>query len=128
MSHRYWQFLSGTALVTGSAVEWLQRMPTTTPGRCRRFGADDIDRLATGDKGLFKDNPEQSIFFSTGHSGQHIKRGGNPLSGEVLIRDIPGQTAIPVSPREKGLFTGAYGFAAQAAEVEVDTLTGRLHC
>ena len=122
-------FLSGTALVTGSAVKLAaaDAKRQLLEGAAGLLGTDDIDRLTTGDKKVFfKDNPEQSISFQQAIQASILKRGGNPIIGRGSYKGYPRTDRYPSLAKGKGLFTGAYGFAAQAAEVEVDTLTGKV--
>lgn len=55
-----------------------------------------------------------------------LRRNGNPLIGHGSYKGCPKTDCYPSLAIAKGLFTSAYGFAAQAAEVKVDTATGEV--
>ena len=122
-------FLSGTALVTGSAVKLAaadaKRQLLEAAGEV--FGVDDIDQLEVQDKKIFvKGKPEKSITFVQAIQASVFKKNGNPIIGAGSYKGYGKTDRYPSLATCKGLFTGAYGFAAHAAEVEVDTLTGKV--
>ena len=122
-------FLSGTALVTGSAVKLAaaDAKRQILESAAKILGVDDIDRLDTLEKKIFlKDNPEKSIHFQQAIQASVLTMDGNPIIGKGFYKGYPRTDRYPSLAKGKGLFTGAYGFAAQAAEVEVDTLTGKV--
>ncbi|MDO9536362.1 MAG: molybdopterin-dependent oxidoreductase [Bacillota bacterium] len=122
-------FLSGTALVTGNAVKLAaaDAKRQVLEGAAEILGVDDIDKLDTLEKKIFlKDNPEKSISFQQAIQASVLNRDGNPIIGKGFYKGYPQTDRYPSLAKGKGLFTSAYGFAAQAAEVEVDTLTGKV--
>lgn len=122
-------FLSGTALVTGSAVKLAaaDAKRQILDSAAKIFGVDDIDKLDTCEKKIFvKDDLEKSITFQQAIQASVLNRGGNPIIGKGSYKGYPRTDRYPSLAKGKGLFTGAYGFAAQAAEVEVDTYTGKV--
>ncbi len=122
-------FLSGTALVTGSAVKLAAADAKRQLLECavEVLGVDDIGELETQDKRIFvKDDPEKSISFTQAIQTSVFKKGGNPIIGTGSYKGYSETDRYPSLAKCKGLFTGAYGFAAHAAEVEVDILTGKV--
>lgn len=120
-------YLSGGALVTGNAV---------------KFAAEDAKKqilhwaskkLNVDQKNLFlqdkvvKDgvnNQEISVNAVTQYA--ILNNNGRPIEGRGSYKGYPETDRYPSLAKGKGLFTGAYGFAAQAVEVEVDTYTGQV--
>jgi CO/xanthine dehydrogenase Mo-binding subunit len=91
------------------------------------LGVEDLTRLKTQQKTIFlEDNPEKTVSFSQAIQASVLKRNGNPIIGKGSFKGYPRTERYPSLAKGKGLFTGAYGFAAQAAEVEVDTFTGQV--
>ncbi len=122
-------FLSCTALVTGNAVKKAaaDAKRQLLESAAELLGINDPARLKTKKKMIFlEDNPELAVTFSQAIQASVLKRDGNPVIGHGSYKGYPRTERYPSLAKGKGLFTGAYGFAAQAAEVEVDTLTGRI--
>ncbi len=122
-------FLSGTALVTGSAVRLaaLDAKKQIIEGATDLLGVDDLEELEAEDKKVFlKEDPERFVSYQQAIQASVLKRGGNPVIGTGSYKGYEKTDRYPSLAKGKGLFTGAYGFAAQAAEVEVDTWTGRV--
>ncbi len=121
-------FLSGTALVTGSAVKMAaaDARRQVLEGAAELLGVDDINELDTREKKIFaRKEPERYVTFQQAiQTG--VLRKGNPVIGIGYYKGYDKTDRYPSLAKGKGLFTGAYGFAAQAAEVEVDTWTGKV--
>lgn len=123
-------FLSATALVTGNAVKLAAADAKRQLLECAAeiLGVDNIEDLETCSKKIFlKKEPQKSIHFSQAIQASVFKRDGNPIIGRGSYKGYPETDRYPSLAKGKGLFTGAYGFAVQAAEVEVDTLTGKVN-
>ena len=121
-------FLSATALVTGNAVKLAAADAKRQLLECALeiLEVDSIEKLDTESKKIFlKKDPQKSITFSQAIQASVFKRNGDPIVGKGSYKGYPRTDRYPSLAKAKGLFTGAYGFAAQAAEVEIDTLTGR---
>lgn len=122
-------FLSCTALVTGNAVKKAaaDAKRQLLESAAELLGAEDPALLKTQRKKIFrKGDPEKTVSFAQAIQASVLKRNGNPIIGRGSFKGYPRTERYPSLAKAKGLFTGAYGFAAQAAEVEVDTLTGRV--
>ena len=122
-------FLSCTALVTGNAVKKAaaDAKRQLLASAAELLGVEDLTRLKTQQKTIFlEDNPEKTVSFSQAIQASVLKRNGNPIIGKGSFKGYPRTERYPSLAKGKGLFTGAYGFAAQAAEVEVDTFTGQV--
>ena len=122
-------FLSCTALVTGNAVKKAaaDAKRQLLESAAELLGINDPASLKTKKKMIFlEENPELAVTCSQAIQASVLKRDGNPVIGHGSYKGYPRTERYPSLAKGKGLFTGAYGFAAQAAEVEVDTLTGRI--
>lgn len=122
-------FLSCTALVTGNAVKKAaaDAKRQLLESAAELLGVEDLTRLKAQQKTIFlEDNPEKTLSFSQAIQASVLKRNGNPIIGHGSYKGYPRAERYPSLAKGKGLFTGAYGFAAQAAEVEVDTFTGKV--
>ncbi|MDA8334111.1 MAG: xanthine dehydrogenase family protein molybdopterin-binding subunit [Peptococcaceae bacterium] len=122
-------FLSGTAMITGNAV----RLAAADVKRQlfdvsrEMMGLDNSAVLRLQDKKVYPEsNPEVSVPLRQVLQTAVFKRQGNPVIGHGSYKGYPETDRYPGLSKAKGLFTSAYGFAAQAAEVEVDTVTGRV--
>jgi len=121
-------FLSGTALVTGSAVKMAaaEARRQVLEGAAELLGVDDINELDTREKKIFPiKEPERHVTFQQAIQAGVLRK-GNPVIGIGYYKGYDKTDRYPSLAKGKGLFTGAYGFAAQAAEVEVDTWTGKV--
>ncbi|NMB35829.1 MAG: molybdopterin-dependent oxidoreductase [Firmicutes bacterium] len=120
-------FLSCTALVTGNAVKKAaaDAKRQMLESAADLLGLADPAGLKTQNKMIYlEDDPQKSVSFAQAIQASVLKRDGNPIIGRGSFKGYPRTERYPSLAKAKGLFTGAYGFAAQAAEVEVDTLTG----
>lgn len=121
-------FLSGGALVTGNAVKLAAADAKRQLLECAaELLGVGMEQLATREKKVFvQEDPQRSISFAQAIQANVFKRNGNPIIGTGSYKGYPETNRYPSLAKGKGLFTSAYGFAAQAAEVEVDTVTGRV--
>ncbi len=122
-------FLSGTALVTGSAVRLAaaDAKKQILESASELLGVDELEEIECREKKAFlKEDPERNVTFQQAIQASVLKRGGNPVIGTGSYKGYEKTDRYPSLAKGKGLFTGAYGFAAQAAEVEVDTWTGKV--
>lgn len=122
-------FLSATAMITGNAVKLAAADAKRQLLECavELLGAGTVDELAAENKKIFlQRDPQKAVTFSQAIQASVFKRNGDPIIGKGSYKGYPQTDRYPSLAKGKGLFTGAYGFAAQAAEVEVDTLTGRI--
>lgn len=121
-------FLSGGALVTGNAVKFAaadaRRQLLEGAAEVLEVGAEELDYK---DKQIFvRENPEKSISYASAIQACIFRKNGNPVIGTGSYKGYPETDRYPSLAKGKGLFTSAYGFCAQAVEVEVDTLTGKV--
>lgn len=122
-------FLSGTALVTGSAVKLAaaDAKRQIMESAAELLGVDDLSKLDTSNKKVYlKEDPERFVNYQQAIQASVLNRGGNPVIGTGSTKGYEKTDRYPSLAKAKGLFTGAYGFAAQTAEVEVDTWTGKV--
>ncbi|KUO70993.1 MAG: hypothetical protein APF81_13650 [Desulfosporosinus sp. BRH_c37] len=121
-------FLSGGAMITGNAVKL-----AAADAKAQLFSvAAEIlgvqpSTLSCSNKQIFviKD-PSKTVSYAAAIQGSIYRRNGNPIIGIGSYKGNPETDRYPSLAKAKGLFTSAYGFATQAAEVEVDTLTGEV--
>lgn len=121
-------FLSGGALVTGNAVKLAA---ADAKRQLFEVAAEMLgvvpDSLSSAEKRIFvTHDPTRSLSYATVIQNSIFRRNGNPIIGMGSYKGYPETDRYPSLAKGKGLFTSAYGFAAQAAEVEVDTLTGQV--
>ena len=122
-------FLSGTALVTGSAVKKAaaDAKQQMLEGAAEILDIDDPGKLEARDKMIYlREDPRQNVSYQQALQACVLRKGGNPVIGRGYYKGYEKTDRYPSLAKGKGLFTGAYGFAAQAAEVEVDTWTGKV--
>jgi len=122
-------FLSGTALVTGSAVKLAaaDAKRQILEGAAELLGVDSLEVLEAGEKKVFlREEPQKFVTYQQAIQACVLKRGGNPVIGKGSYKGYERTDRYPSLAKGKGLFTGAYGFAAHAVEVEVDTWTGKV--
>ncbi len=121
-------FLSGGALVTGNAVklaaEDARRQLLEVAAEILEVR---VEELGYKDKQIYvRENPAKSIPYGRAIQASIFRKNGNPIIGSGSYKGYPETDRYPSLAKGKGLFTSAYGFAAQAVEVEVDTLTGKV--
>ncbi len=119
-------FLSGGALVTGNAVKLAA---ADAKKQLFEVAAESfnvpIEDLEARDKRIFVRNDESKTMpFAKAVQLSVFRRNGNPVIGTGSYKGNPETDRYPSLAKAKGLFTPAYGFSVQAAEVEVDTETG----
>ena len=121
-------FLSGGALVTGNAVKLAAADARRQLLECAAelLGAS-VEQLQVREKKIYlKQAPERFVTYTQAIQASVFKRNGNPIIGTGSYKGYPETNRYPSLAKGKGLFTSAYGFAAQTAEVEVDTVTGQV--
>jgi CO/xanthine dehydrogenase Mo-binding subunit len=124
----YGSFLSGGAFVTGKAV----RLAAADAKRqlfemaARMLEADVRDLEARGKTVRVKGAPHRSLGYAEIIATSVKLASGNPIIGQGYHKSVPDADLHPSLSTAKGRWTEAYGFAAQLAEVEVDTWTGRV--
>ena len=121
-------FLSGGAMITGNAAKLAaadaRRQLLEVAAEMLDVGVDELDYK---DKQIFiKDSPAQSVSYAKAIQASIFRKNGNPVVGTGSYKGYPETDRYPSLAKGKGLFTSAYGFCAQAVEVEVDTLTGKV--
>ncbi len=121
-------FLSGGALVTGNAVKLAaadaRRQLLEVAAEILEVKVEDLNYR---NKQIFvKGNLDKSISYAKAIQGSVFRKNGNPIIGTGSYKGNPETDRYPSLAKAKGLFTSAYGFCAQAVEVEVDTLTGKV--
>jgi 4-hydroxybenzoyl-CoA reductase subunit alpha len=120
-------YLSGGALVTGNAVklaaEDARRQILCWAGQ--KLGVEP-EKLALQDKMVQVIGTDQELPVAVVTNYAILHNNGQPIEGRGSYKGYPETDRYPSLAKGKGLFTGAYGFAAQAVEVEVDTLTGEV--
>lgn len=121
-------FLSGGALVTGTAVK-----QAAAEARRKLFdvAADMLEArpedLEARDGVVYvKGSQEKSLPFAKIIHQSIVKNNGDPIIGRGYRQIVQGVDRYPSLAKAKGRWTDAYGFAAHAAEVEVDTETGEV--
>lgn len=119
-------FLSGGAFVTGDAV----RLAAADAKRQLLEVASDqldaaVEELEVREGRIFhRGRPEWGMSVAEAVQTSIRKNGGNPVIGRGYRPNVPGVDRHPSLAKAKGRWTDAYGYAAQVAEVEVDTATG----
>ncbi|MDI7261328.1 MAG: molybdopterin-dependent oxidoreductase [Thermodesulfobacteriota bacterium] len=122
------QFLSGGAFVTGNAVRLaaLDAKSQLMKMAMEMLGAEELAITTAGKKVYVKGSPEKNISCNDLIQLSIQRNNGNPIIGKGNIKAVQAADFYPSLAKAKGHFTDAYGFAVQVAEVEVDTLTGRI--
>lgn len=121
-------FLSGGTYVTGNAV----RLAAIDARRQLFEAAADMleanpEDLEARDKRIYvKGSPDRAVPVAQVAMASVQRHGGNPVIGRGFRKIVPGVDNYPSLAKAKGRFTNAYSFAAQVAEVEVDTETGEV--
>ncbi|MCL5958416.1 MAG: xanthine dehydrogenase family protein molybdopterin-binding subunit [Chloroflexi bacterium] len=121
-------FLSAGALVSGNAV----RLAAQDAMRQLLQTAADLleampEDLEARDKRIYvKGVPDKSLPYAQVIHASVVRNNGNPIIGRGHYQSVQGVDRNPSLARGKGRWTDAYGFAAQVAEVEVDTETGHV--
>lgn len=121
-------FLSNGALVSGNAA----RLAALDAKRQLFDVAAELLQCTPGElelknKTIFvRTQPERSLSLSQVIQQSVLRRSGNPIIGHGSFKGHPDTDRYPSLASGKGLFTPAYGFAAQVAEVRVDTQTGEV--
>lgn len=121
-------FLSGGAMITGNAVKLAaadaRRQLLEVAAEMLEVQVEDLDY---SHKQIFvKDSPANSVSYAKAIQASIFRKNGNPVIGTGSYKGYPETDRYPSLAKGKGLFTSAYGFCAQAVEVEVDTLTGKV--
>lgn len=121
-------FLSGGATVTGRAVAAaaLDAREQLLKQAAEMLEANPAD-LSTESKEVFvKGSPEKRLSYREVINRSILRNNGNPVIGKGYSKPVAGVDFFPSLAKAKGHFTDAYGFAAQAAEVEVNLITGQI--
>jgi putative selenate reductase molybdopterin-binding subunit len=120
-------FLSGGALVTGKAV---QLAAADAKQQLFKVVSEMLEvppeKLTARGRRIFAGDPKIGMSFGEAVRASILRNGGNPVMGRGYYKPLPDTDQYPSLARAKGRFTPAYGYAAQVAEVEVDTLTGEV--
>ncbi len=121
-------FLSGGALVTGSAVKEAaaeaRRKLFEIAADMLEASPDDLE--ARDGRILVKGSAEKSLPIASVIHQSVAKTNGDPIIGRGYRQIVKGVDRYPSLAKAKGRWTDAYGFAVHAAEVEVDTETGEV--
>ena len=121
-------FLSGGTYVTGNAV----RLAAQDARKQLFQAASDLleanpeDLEARGGRINVKGSADRSVPISQVVLASVQRQGGNPIIGRGFRKIVPGVDNYPSLAKAKGRFTNAYSFAAQVAEVDVNTETGEV--
>ena len=121
-------FLSGGAFVTGKAV----RLAAADAKRqllemAARLLEADVRDLEARDKTVHVKGVSGRALSYAEIIALSVKRAsGDPIIGKGYVKSVPDAELHPSLSTARGRWTEAYGFAAQLAEVEVDTWTGRV--
>lgn len=120
-------WISGLTYVTGNAVkkaaEEARRMLLAAAAKELECGPDDLEAR---DRRVFIKETDTSISFARAIA-RHIRdNGGDPIIGRSHFRGLKEAAIAPSLKNAKGSWTDSYAFDAQVAEVEVDTMTGRI--
>ena len=121
-------FLSGGTYVTGNAV---RLAAIDARNQLFQAAADLLEAnpedLEAQDKRInVKGSPERSVTIAQVVSASVQHHGGNPIIGRGFRKIVPGVDNYPSLAKAKGRFTNAYSYAAQVAEVDVNTETGEV--
>jgi CO/xanthine dehydrogenase Mo-binding subunit len=122
------QFLSAGAFVTGNAVKLAAsdaRSQLLTMA-AEMLEANTSDLLARGKKIYVSGSPEKSITYAEVIQKNVKRNNGGPIIGKGHTKASQTAEFYPSLAKATGHFTDAYSFAVQLAEVEVDTVTGRI--
>jgi len=124
----YGQFLSAGAFVTGNAVRLAASDARTQLLKmaAEMLEADETEVVAQGKKVFIKGSPERSLACAEVIQKSVKRHQGDPIIGKGHWKASQTAEFYPSLAKATGHFTDAYSFAVQLAEVEVDTLTGRI--
>ncbi|MBI4318114.1 MAG: molybdopterin-dependent oxidoreductase [Chloroflexi bacterium] len=121
-------FLSGGAFVSGNAVKKAaaeaKKKLFDVAADMLEASADDLE--AKEGRVYVKGSPQKSLAFAQVIHQSVAKTNGDPIIGRGFHQIVQGIDRYPSLAKAKGRWTDAYGFAAHAAEVEVDTETGEV--
>jgi 4-hydroxybenzoyl-CoA reductase subunit alpha len=121
-------FLSGGAYVTGNAVRLAaqdaRRQLFEVAADMLEAKAEDLE--AANRSIYVKGSPDRAVPIARVVATSVQRHGGNPIIGRGYRKIVPEADNYPSLAKAKGRFTNAYSFAAQVAEVEVDTETGEV--
>lgn len=121
-------FLSGGALVTGNAVRLAaidaKRQLFQTAAEILEARPDDLI-LKVGSISI-AGSSALGIPLAKVVQEKLKREGGGQVMGKGFFKAVPGVDKHPSLASAKGRWTQAYGFCAQAAEVEVDLDTGEV--
>ncbi len=121
-------FLSGGAMVTGGAVQRaardVRRQLFDVAAELLKASPDELE--ARERQIRVKGEPQRALPLADVVLQSVHRRGGNPVVGTGSRQGVEGVSQYPSLAKAVGRFTDAYGFAAQVAEVEVDTWTGEV--
>jgi CO/xanthine dehydrogenase Mo-binding subunit len=122
------QFLSGGAVVTGNAVRLAasdarQQLLKTA---ANMLEADPSELVSRGKRIFVTGVPEKSLTYARVIQECIRMNHGDPIIGRGSSKPVQGADFYPSLAKATGRLTDAYGFAVQVAEVDVDTLTGRI--
>ena len=120
-------WISGLTYVTGNAVkkaaEEARRMLFAAAAKELGCGPEDLEAK---DRRVFIKETGNSISFARAIACHLRDNGGDPIIGRGHFRGLKEAAIGPSLKNAKGSWTDSYAFDAQVAEVEVDTMTGRI--
>ena len=121
-------FLSGGAFVTGKAVKLAaadaKRQLLEMASRLLEVDVADREARARGVR--VKGVPRHGLGYAEIIAASVKQANADPIIGKGHHKSVPAAELHPSLSTAKGRWTEAYGFAAQLAEVEVDTWTGKV--
>jgi CO/xanthine dehydrogenase Mo-binding subunit len=122
------QFLSGGAFVTGNAVRLAaaDARSQLLKVAAEMLEASESDLMVQRKKIFVSGAPDKSLTYAEVIQKSVQKNNGDPMVGKGQAKGSQHAQFYPSLATAKGRFTDAYSFAVQLAEVEVDTLTGRI--
>jgi len=122
------QFLSAGAFVTGNAVRLAgsDARSQLLKMAAEMLEANESDLVAQRKKVYVSGSPEKSLTYAEVIQKSIRKNNGDPIIGKGHIKASQTVEFYPSLAKARGPYTDAYSFAVQLAEVEVDTLTGRI--
>jgi len=121
-------FLSGGAFVTGKAVKLAaaDAKRQLLEMASRLLEADVADLEARDKVVRVKGVPGHGLGYAEIIAASVKQANADPIIGKGHHKSVPAAELHPSLSTAKGRWTEAYGFAAQLAEVEVDTWTGKV--
>jgi len=121
-------FLSGGAFVTGRAVQLAaaDARDQLIEVAARLLEADPRDLDVRNKLVWVRGVPDRALSYAQVIAAKAKQANSGPIIGRGYQKSVPDAELHPSLSTAKGRWTEAYGFAAQLAEVEVDTWTGKV--